>query len=64
MFIDFNLYDKKYNSLVFFQMVRPKSKRNKWMKNVEPEPTDPGIPIPNLTEKFLLMRVNFRMFTE
>ncbi|KOX68435.1 Ribonuclease P protein subunit p25-like protein [Melipona quadrifasciata] len=39
------------------EMVRSKSKRKKWMKNVEPEPIDPGIPIPNLTEKFLLMRV-------
>ncbi|CAD1470517.1 unnamed protein product, partial [Heterotrigona itama] len=38
-------------------MVRPKSKKKKWMRNVEPESTDPGIPIPNLTEKFLLMRV-------
>lgn len=39
-------------------MVRPKLDKKKLMKNVEPEPTDSGIPIPDLPEKFLLMQVN------
>ncbi|XP_003394231.2 ribonuclease P protein subunit p25-like protein [Bombus terrestris] len=38
-------------------MVRPKLNKKKGMKNVEPEPTDSGIPIPDLPEKFLLMQV-------
>lgn len=39
-------------------MVRPKLNKKKWMNNVEPEPTDSGIPIPDLPEKILLMQVN------
>lgn len=42
-------------------MVRPKLNKKKGMKNVEPEPTDSGIPIPDLPEKFLLMQVNVEM---
>ncbi|XP_071857011.1 ribonuclease P protein subunit Rpp25 [Bombus fervidus] len=38
-------------------MVRPKLNKKKLMKNVEPEPTDSGIPIPDLPEKCLLMQV-------
>ncbi|XP_050471947.1 ribonuclease P protein subunit p25-like protein [Bombus huntii] len=38
-------------------MVRPKLNKKKWMQNMEPEPTDSGIPIPDLPEKFLLMQV-------
>ncbi|XP_060813047.1 ribonuclease P protein subunit p25-like protein [Bombus pascuorum] len=38
-------------------MVRPKLNKKKLMKNVEPEPADSGIPIPDLPEKFLLMQV-------
>lgn len=39
-------------------MVRPKLNKKKWMQDMEPEPTDSGIPIPDLPEKFLLMQVN------
>ncbi|XP_017882328.1 ribonuclease P protein subunit p25-like protein [Ceratina calcarata] len=38
-------------------MGRSKAKKRKWMKNLQSEPTDHGIPIPNLPEKFLLMHV-------
>ncbi|XP_076755802.1 ribonuclease P protein subunit Rpp25 [Xylocopa sonorina] len=38
-------------------MGRSRSKKKKWIRNLESESTDPGIPIPNLPEKFLLMRV-------
>ncbi|XP_076160873.1 ribonuclease P protein subunit p25-like protein isoform X2 [Ptiloglossa arizonensis] len=38
-------------------MGRSKNKRKKWTKNLEDEPTEPGIPIPNAPSKFLLMRV-------
>lgn len=40
-------------------MGKSKLKRKKWTKNLKDEPTDPGVPIPNLPEKFLLMRVSF-----
>lgn len=38
-------------------MGRSKAKKRKWMKNLESEPEDHGIPIPDLPEKFLLMHV-------
>lgn len=38
-------------------MGKSKSKRKKWTKNITDEPTESTIPIPNLPEKFLLMRV-------
>ncbi|CAK9812530.1 Ribonuclease P protein subunit p25-like protein [Anthophora quadrimaculata] len=38
-------------------MGKSKSKKKKWVKNLESPPADFGVPIPNLPEKFLLMRV-------
>ncbi|XP_034182543.1 ribonuclease P protein subunit Rpp25 [Osmia lignaria lignaria] len=38
-------------------MGKSKLKRKKWTKNLKDEPKDSGVPIPNLPEKFLLMRV-------
>ncbi|XP_043258503.1 ribonuclease P protein subunit p25-like protein [Colletes gigas] len=38
-------------------MGRSKLKRKKWTKNLEDEPVDSGVPIPNLPAKFLLMHV-------
>lgn len=45
-------------------MGKSKSKKKKWVKNLESESTESEIPIPNLPEKILLMRVNFKMFTK
>ncbi|XP_076674132.1 ribonuclease P protein subunit Rpp25 isoform X1 [Andrena cerasifolii] len=39
------------------EMGKSKLKKKKWMKVLEDEPTESGIPIPNLPKKFLLMRV-------
>ncbi|XP_053988757.1 ribonuclease P protein subunit p25-like protein [Hylaeus volcanicus] len=38
-------------------MGRSNLKKKKWTKNLEEEPNDSGVPIPNLPNKFLLMRV-------
>ncbi|CAL7947700.1 unnamed protein product [Xylocopa violacea] len=38
-------------------MGKSRSKKKKWIRNLESESTDLGIPIPNLPEKLLLMRV-------
>ncbi|XP_076232435.1 ribonuclease P protein subunit Rpp25 [Calliopsis andreniformis] len=38
-------------------MGKLKMKKRKWTKNLEDEPLDSGIPIPNLPKKYLLMRV-------
>lgn len=45
-------------------MGKSKSKKKKWVKNLESEYTESEIPIPNLPEKILLMRVNFKTFTK
>lgn len=45
-------------------MGKSKSKKKKWVKNLESESTESEIPIPNLPEKILLMRVNFKTFTK
>ncbi|XP_078045343.1 ribonuclease P protein subunit Rpp25 [Augochlora pura] len=38
-------------------MGRSKSKKAKWTKNLKSEPEEPEVPIPNLPENYLLMRV-------